>query len=169
MGLPLRQSFERLLEPENHARIEDAVSIYRQRYIQKGIAESALFLGIEALLRELSKQRRPLFIATVKPTATAEKILHFLGVGQLFTGIYGSEDGGRFKKEDIIRQAIAENQLSQADAVMVGDHPADILGARANGIAGVAVTYGALMEHEFGSSVQQVCASVAELTTALTI
>jgi hypothetical protein len=53
----------------------------------------------------------------------------------------GLEDT-RFTKADLIHNVLSENEASPGDAIVIGDRAADIVGARANGVRSIGVTWG---------------------------
>jgi phosphoglycolate phosphatase len=84
-----------------------------------------------------------LFVATVKPSPIAEKVLRDMGLERYFKGVAGSSmDHALRDKAGIIRQVIREHELDAAHSVMVGDRGEDITGACHNGLYAVGVTYG---------------------------
>ena len=83
-----------------------------------------------------------LFVATSKPHAAARRIVEHFRLAAFFDAIYGSElDGTRSDKAELIRYAI-QNQATAACRFMVGDRRHDIVGAQANGVTPIGVSYG---------------------------
>jgi len=84
-----------------------------------------------------------LFIATVKPTQIAEKVLVDLDLRHWFDGVAGSSmDSERRDKTSIIAHALRKFDLDPLRSMMIGDRNQDITGARENGLLAMAVTYG---------------------------
>jgi len=52
--------------------------------------------GIVPLLDHVRLTASASFVATLKPTAYAERIVHRLGLAPYFAGVYGAEMEGRF-------------------------------------------------------------------------
>jgi phosphoglycolate phosphatase len=129
-----------LSEPQ----VQRVVEFYRRYYSDTGIYENAVYPGIPELLRELSGQGRELLLATVKPTVFAGRVLERFGLRGYFGTIAGSKlDSAGFSKTEIIRHALAHvPDVSRQRIVMVGDRRHDVVGARSNGIACIAVAYG---------------------------
>lgn len=120
-----------------------AVKHYRERFKVTGLYENKLFEGVIELLDALKAQGRHLFIATSKPWVFAQEIARHFGFDSHFKVIYGSEfDGTRSNKVELIAHLLETEQLAPADTVMVGDRKHDLIGARLNGLAAVAVGYG---------------------------
>ncbi len=84
-----------------------------------------------------------MFIATVKPTSIAEKVLSDLQLRTCFDGVAGSSmNHERRDKADIIAHALYKHELDPSQSMMIGDRAQDITGAQHNGLFSVAVSYG---------------------------
>ena len=141
IGPPLKASFARLLGDE--ARAQDAVALYRERFTDTGLYENDLYAGIPETLQALHAAGKRLFVATSKPHVYASRIVGHFGIADHFERVFGSElDGTRVDKTELLAYALAETGTEPKDAVMIGDREHDILGARANNVATVAVTWG---------------------------
>ena len=124
-------------------RAQLAIDHYREYYEQLNQAGTTVFAGVRDGLAELQENGLQLFIATVKPTSIAEKVLSDLGLLEHFAGVAGASMGPeRRDKTSIIAHALSTFGLNAGRSVMVGDRDQDILGARANGLPSMAVTYG---------------------------
>ena len=73
VGPPLRESFPKFGVPEDQ--VEEAVRIFRSRYLTVGKFENRPYPGIRELLETLRNQGYRLFVATSKPETTAVEIL----------------------------------------------------------------------------------------------
>ena len=143
IGPPLIHSFK---ESYNFSE-EDArqgVVYYREYFTQQGIYENAVFPGIPELLARLQKEGKKLVVATSKPTVFAVQILQHFSLDQFFPLVIGSNlDGTRIEKNEVIEFALSQlAALPLEKTVMVGDRKHDIIGAKHNGIAVIAVAYG---------------------------
>ncbi len=143
IGPPLRTTFATLLDTEDSAEIETAVAHYRHRFADVGLYENEVFAGIGDLLDTLNDEGHTLYVATSKPQVYAERIVSHFGLDHAFAKVYGCElDGTRANKADLILYLLLQEKVDAAECVMIGDREHDILGARANGVAGVGVTWG---------------------------
>lgn len=140
VGPPLRQSFARFgVAPED---IDEAIRIFRARYVPIGKFENAPYPGIEDLLARLKAENYPLFVATSKPEVTAIEVLEHFHLAQYFDRICGASlDEGRETKEDVITYLLAQIG-DPGQTVMVGDTDYDVIGAKAHGIPTIGVTWG---------------------------
>ena len=140
VGPPLRQSFARFGVPVED--IDEAIRVFRARYVPIGKFENAPYPGIEDLLRALQAEGYPLFVATSKPEVTAVEVLEHFHLDQYFDRICGASlDEGRETKEDVITYLL--DQIGDpGQTVMVGDTDYDVLGAKAHGIPTIGVTWG---------------------------
>ncbi len=140
VGPPLRDTFLRFgVAPEN---IDEAVAVFRGRYIPIGKFENTPYPGIEALLKRLNAAGHSLYVATSKPETTAVEILEKFGLAPYFDIIAGAAmDGSRDAKEAVIAYLL-EQTGDPGNAVMVGDTAFDVLGAKAHGIPTIGVSWG---------------------------
>lgn len=140
VGPPLRESFPKFGVPEE--RVEEAIAVFRSRYLTVGKFENIPYPGIENLLRTLKEQGYRLYVATSKPESTAVEILDKFGLSPYFTRICGaSMDSGRDSKEAVIAYLLELEGRAQK-TVMVGDTAFDVVGAAAHGIPTIGVSWG---------------------------
>lgn len=152
IGMPLldilRDRFGIVGEPA-----ERVITHYREYYDQRAQGETRVYERVAETLNTLCAAGIGLFVATVKPSPIAAKVLRDMGLQGYFKGVAGSSmDHARRDKAHIIRHALQQYGLEAGRSLMVGDRAQDIDGARQNGLYAVGVTYG------FGS--------LQELTTA---
>ncbi|MHA7269122.1 HAD hydrolase-like protein [Arthrobacter sp. HLT1-20] len=159
------------------------IAAYRDWYMREGMAMSVLYPGIVDLLTQLKDAGIPLAVATQKPEPLAKKLLALHGIDQLFAVIKGSHTdetlmpgapGYRAGKSEIIAAALTE--LSELDhladagstAVMVGDRHQDVMGAQANGLDCIGVSWGFAADGELAAAgVAAVVDSTRELADEL--
>lgn len=140
VGPPLRDTFYKFGVPED--RLDEAVKVYRSRYIPVGIYENVPYEGIGEVLAKLKESGHKLYIATSKPEWMAHEVLSRFQLKQYFDLIAGATmDGVRDKKEDVISYLL-EQTADHNDAIMVGDTAFDVEGAAVHGIATVGVSWG---------------------------
>ena len=140
VGPPLRESFPKFGVPED--RVEEAITVFRSRYLTVGHFENVPYPGIENLLRTLKAQGHRLYVATSKPESTAVEILDKFALSPYFTRICGaSMDSGRDSKEAVIAYLLELEGRGQK-TVMVGDTAFDVVGAAAHGIPTIGVSWG---------------------------
>ncbi|GAA1482809.1 hypothetical protein GCM10009624_32490 [Gordonia sinesedis] len=156
-------------------RADAAMRAYRERYVDIGWRENAVFDGMDALLADLAARGRTLALATSKNETTARTILEHFGLDRHFRVIAGaSEDGTRRHKSDVVAHALAEvgvavdpDTAHTADpVVMIGDRSHDIDGAAAFGIPTIFVEWGYARPEERHAAAWSV-ASVADLREVL--
>ena len=134
-------------------RAELGIRHYRDHYDRHARDNTRVYDHVEELLERLSRASLNLFLATVKPTPIAEKVLEEMRLAPWFSGVAGSSmDHPRREKSAIIGHALSAFGLAAEHSLMVGDRRQDIRGARRNGLRTVAVTYG------FGSREELVAA-----------
>jgi phosphoglycolate phosphatase len=143
IGPPLRQNFGKLLGPDRAHLVERAAEAYLRRYEIKGVAETTMYPGIEAMLQRIRDSRARVYLATTKFVDHADEVLKAFSIRQYFTGVFGARrDGSLGDKRDLLRHIIEEIGIDPTRSVMIGDREHDIAGGKANGIFTIGVTYG---------------------------
>ncbi len=141
IGPPLQESFAQLLG--GPGQVDQAMTLYRERFSAKGLFENAVYPGITDVLEAMQADGVELYVATSKPHVYATRIVEHFELSRFFTAIFGPElDGTRREKTALIAHLLAEQKLDPKNCVMIGDREHDIFGARANAVATVAVTWG---------------------------
>ncbi|MEM8492500.1 MAG: HAD hydrolase-like protein [Pseudomonadota bacterium] len=139
IGPPLQVSLARLV---GDVRVPQALRYYRERFGDIGWKENELYPGITEALTHLTTNGATLYVATSKPLVFAERILRHFELAEFFDRIFGSElDGTLSDKADLLRFALREARPSDTPT-MVGDREHDIIGARANRLRSIGLTYG---------------------------
>ncbi len=169
IGPPLRTSFPRLLGTDDPTSIERAIALYRERFATVGLFENARYDGVLEMLGALKSDGRKLFVATSKPRVYAERIIERFALAPLFTRVYGAELDGRFDhKKTLIAHLVLEEHLEPSTTLMVGDREHDVVGARANSIRTVGVTYGYGTHAELAyAGAEEIVASPADVVSAI--
>ena len=140
VGPPLWDTFRDFGVPENQ--LDEAVSIFRSRYVPIGKFENVPYPGIPEMLETLCAEGKKLYVATSKPEKTALEILDHFQLSRYFSRICGaSEDLSRSSKEDVIAYLL-RTDANRENSVMVGDTKFDVLGAAAHGIPTIGVSWG---------------------------
>lgn len=143
IGPPLWDSFEVLLNTSDRSDLDLAVAHYRERYTVTGLYENTLIDGIPDVLAALGTAALDLHVCTSKPHAYAGKIVDHFEMMPHFGKVYGSElDGQRSRKAELIAHILEKEGLSADETVMIGDRKHDLIGANANGVAGIGVLWG---------------------------
>ena len=140
IGPPLHETFIRHGVPADKA--EEAVAVYRSRYIPIGKYENRPYDGIRELLETLQNRGYKLYVATSKPEGMSKDILNHFDLAKYFTMICGaSMDTSRSSKEAVIAYLMEESG-EKDNMVMVGDTKFDIIGAKHHGIPAIGVSWG---------------------------
>lgn len=142
IGPPLHKSFQR------HCGIDEAAAAemvrrFRVYYNQMGgILENEVYEGIRELLAELKRAGKRLMVATSKPQAAAELVMHHFGLSEWVPEIVGGTDDTRNTKGKVIAYALREYGVDPRTAIMVGDREHDVQGAAENSIPCIGITWG---------------------------
>ena len=138
MGPPLISSFEATL-PETL--VDQAVTIYRQYYHEKGQYKTTLFPQIVDALESLKNNGFELYVTTSKYEPVALQMCQDLGIADYFNGIYGSSPV-YVHKADVIQHTLSINNIPKEEALIIGDTKFDLIGGQTVGIKTMAVTWG---------------------------
>ena len=140
VGPPLHESFINHGVPAD--KTDEAIRIYRSRYVPIGKFENTPYPGVRQLLEALKEAGHKLFVATSKPEAMSVEILEHFDLAKYFDQICGATlDTSRSSKEAVIEYLIRQNGRTD-NMVMVGDTKFDVLGAKAHGIPTIGVSWG---------------------------
>ena len=139
VGPPLRDTFIKFGVPADKA--EEAIAVYRSRYLPIGKYENVPYPGIYELLERLQNEGHQLYIATSKPESTSVDILNKFELSKYFARICGATmDGSREEKAQVIAYLL--ETTAATDAIMVGDTAFDVIGAASHGIPTIGVSWG---------------------------
>ena len=139
VGPPLRDTFVKFGVPAD--KTEEAITVYRSRYIPIGKYENFPYPGIRELLQRLKEGGHKLYVATSKPEEMSIDILTKFELADFFDLICGATyDGSRDEKAKVIAYLL--EQTGATDAIMVGDTAFDVLGAAEHGIPTIGVSWG---------------------------
>lgn len=153
IGPPLRDSFARLLNTTDSHILDQAVSLYRERFSEKGMFENKVYPDVHQSLEQIKASGIRIFLATSKPRVYARKILDHFGLSHFFKKRYGAELDGRFvDKGELIAHILGAEGLDSKTTLMIGDRVYDIAGGKKNNLMTAAVTYGYGSRDEIASS-----------------
>lgn len=140
VGPPLHESFIRQGVPADRA--EEAVAVYRERYVPTGMFENTPYPGIREVLDSLKAAGHTLYVASSKPEWMCVEILKHFDLDQYFAQICGATmDTSRTNKEAVIAYLIEQNGKAD-NMIMVGDTKFDVIGAKFHGIPCIGVSWG---------------------------
>lgn len=167
VGPPLHESFIKYGVPADKA--DEAVAVFRSRYIPIGKYENKPYPGIHDLLKKLKEDGHTLYVATSKPETMANDVLEHFELAHYFDCICGaSMDTSRSTKEAVIAYLIAQNGQSD-NMIMVGDTKFDVIGANEHGIPCIGVSWGyGKIDDMLSSGAIAVSNTMEELYTLLT-
>lgn len=140
IGPPLRLSFLRFGVKEKD--LDEAINVYRGRYVKEGKFENYPYEGIEELLKNLKNAGHRLFVATSKPEPVSKEILEHFGLAKYFELICGAaNDNKRETKAKVIKYLLDQKQDLE-NIIMIGDTAFDVIGAKENNIPTIGVDWG---------------------------
>jgi len=139
IGPPLKVGFSGLLATTaEDPRVDALIAAYRGHYTTISLTDTTVAPGIPEALAEIDQTKA---VATSKPHHFAEPLLTAMGLREHFAVVAGPtlDTSGETKAQTITR---ALESLGTTDAVMIGDRSFDIIGAHANDIPCIGVTWG---------------------------
>ena len=140
VGPPLSDTFMRFGVPESN--VQEAIEVYRSRYIPVGKYENTLYPGIYQVLEALHRDGFKLYVATSKPEAMSIEILEHFEIAKFFDRICGaSMDSSRSTKDEVIAYLLEEVR-PDGNLIMVGDTKYDVLGAAVHKLPTIGVSWG---------------------------
>jgi phosphoglycolate phosphatase len=143
VGPPIAVSLQRMIEPFGDDRVEQALTIYRERYSTVAIYDCSVYPGVVAMLDGLRNAGHTMCIATSKRRDFAERVIDFLGLRDYLRGVYGAvPDGSLDRKQDLLANILKVEHLTPATCIMLGDRFHDIEAAKANTIRSIGALWG---------------------------
>ncbi|MBK8900803.1 MAG: HAD family hydrolase [Anaerolineaceae bacterium] len=143
IGPPLQETFATLLQTTDPQLPIEALRLFRERFGTIGLFENTPYPAIPQVLQTVQAAGLRLFIATSKPAVFARQIAEHFDLAHYFLVVYGSEMDGRLThKNELIHHILQQEALDPAQTLMIGDREHDVLGAKANNVTAVGVTWG---------------------------
>ncbi len=152
IGPPFPEAFEMVygFSPEDAAAVTQN---YRDIYFKLGPEYFPAYEGVKEMLQALKDAGVKIALTTSKQQELAVRMSKTLSILDYFDVIAGNV-GNHGDKAELVRLSLERFGLDPEDpsdlkkACMVGDRSYDILGAKANGLDSIGVTYGAGSEEE---------------------
>ena len=129
IGLPLDEVFAVLLPGVPY---DEPLAHYREHYLTHGLAMQELLPAAREVLESVTSDGWRVMVVSAKKDTHVEKVLEVVGLDGFVDLVVGERFGDQ--KGESLREEGAE--------VYVGDHPGDVVGARAAGAVAVAVSTG---------------------------
>ncbi len=140
VGDGVRKLMRRVFAKHGRSDLDEAVRAFKADYLSNSLVQTRPYPGIEDLLDKLHPHK--LAVVTNKPVTMAHRILAGLGLDGHFSAVVGGDEAPLKPLPAPI--ALALNRLGEnaQGALMVGDHPNDILAGRAAGLTTCGVCWG---------------------------
>lgn len=142
IGPPLQSMLVELGFPPEQ--VDEATLVYRERYVEQGAFDAAVYPGISELLDELRARGHRLATATSKGEGPTHQMLEHFDLRHHFEVVgAASMDASAATKPAVIAKSLAGlGDPAPSDCLMVGDRSYDVTGAARFGIECVGVTWG---------------------------
>jgi phosphoglycolate phosphatase len=160
IGLGLHEAM-RIVAPDLPGeRLPEFVAAYRRHFLAREDS-MRLFAGIAELLEQLS-HARALAIATGKSRRGLERALDATGVRRHFAASRCADETNPKPHPAMLLEIMEELDVEAPGVLMIGDTSHDMEMARAAGVDGLAVTYGAHPETELRACGPRGCVASVE-------
>lgn len=146
IGLGLHDAMKLVAPQLPGSRYPEFIASYRRHFLAREDT-MRLFAGMAELLADLAGSR-PLAIATGKSRRGLERALDATGVRRLFVASRCADETTPKPHPAMLLELMEELSVEADGVLMIGDTSHDMEMARAAGVDGLAVTYGAHPEHE---------------------
>ena len=144
-GLSLEKSFSSILPDKNENLAKELTKKYRQYYIDEKhfLDNTTLFEGVRETLSNLKKQGFILTIATGKAQRAVDYMLQYFKLDEIDLAVGIGESNFKNKPDpEVVNHILEEFNISQEDAIIIGDSPVDILAGKNANIDTIAVSFG---------------------------
>jgi phosphoglycolate phosphatase len=142
IGLGLQDAMEHLLPELDAAQYPQLVERYRHHFLVQD-ATTGLFPGTADAVRKLHSGGHLLAIATGKSRRGLDRALDATGLTAYFHRTRCADEGYSKPHPGMLQCLLDEFDVPAREALMIGDTTHDMDMARAAGVDGLAVTYGA--------------------------
>jgi len=142
IGLGLHQAVARLFGEQDEAGVQRIADAYRVHFLGDAVAPSALFEGVEQVLRQLEAAGYMLAVATGKSRRGLDKELERTGLGPLFHYTRCADETFSKPHPQMMLDILDYLGMQPERAVMVGDTEYDVQMARGARADAVGVSYG---------------------------
>lgn len=123
-----------------------------------------LFDGVEGTLRTLKNRGIKLAIVTSRQSHSAKKVLEPFNILELFDVVLGCDSVVQVKPAaEPYLKALDELKVSVDEAIMVGDHPADVMGSSLLNIYSIGVNWSPHAKELVESGTNQMISKIEEL------
>jgi phosphoglycolate phosphatase len=140
--LPLESVFRELAGLRGE-RLQKAIGLYREKYVDIGFDRAALFPNVASTLAHYHSRRVGMAVASGKGKAALAALLERLGVSRYISAVYGEQDVARKKPApDMALMAAQALGCSPGEILVVGDTVYDVRMGREAGCKTCAVLYG---------------------------
>lgn len=146
IGLGMHDTMKIVAPDLPAARYPEFIAQYRRHFLAREDS-MRLFDGMHGLLRELCGTYT-LAIATGKSRRGLDRALAATGVGECFSASRCADETTPKPHPAMLLELMEELEVDAGEMLMIGDTSHDMGMARAAGVHGLAVTYGAHPEHE---------------------
>lgn len=123
--------------------MEDALQYFLKFYRAHALEHTHLYPGIREAVTALSGQQHTLGVLTNKPGKISLDIINALGLGKIFSRVYGGDALPAKKPDPVgILALMDESGSAASETAMIGDSSVDVQTARNAGVRSCGVLWG---------------------------
>lgn len=142
IGLGLSDALAHVLPELPETDYPRLLNCYRAHFLRRD-GDTVLFPGAADMIRELHDEGFMLAVATGKSRRGLDRALQETGLGRFFDTTRCADEGFSKPHPGMLEAVMETLAAPPAATVMIGDTTHDLEMAKAAGVAGLAVTYGA--------------------------
>ena len=145
VGPPIQEIAKNLLPDLSDSEREEVLKEFKNYYdYTSPYDETFIYPWMDKFLRHLRENGSSIYILTNKRRYPTMRLLKKFGWEELFSGVFTPDyqEGKILKKSDLMGILLKELNIDPAQAVMVGDTPADITVGKNNRTATAGVLWG---------------------------
>lgn len=141
IGPPLSLTFGRDFTDESER--NDAIKVFREYYMTKGVYENRPYDGVIDMLAKLKNMGYFIATATSKQFYMANTVVDHFGLRPYIDDVFAADERvGRNNKVDVLENAIKTLNAKRDKCVLIGDTDFDVEGAEQAGIDNIIVSWG---------------------------
>ena len=144
IGPPLAVAMASMLTNDTLGELSVLMESYKRHYDELGYRETAFYIGVPDMLRELRQMGLRLYIATNKRILPTRKIIEYFGWTALFDGLYSLDQfTPTLQNKEAMLQRLGQELPGMLEgAIYVGDRAEDADAAMANNLRFIWASWG---------------------------
>ena len=121
---------------------QNAADVFRDRYKNVDLLKAEPYSNLLSVLESFSKMGYKQAVATNKRQDYAVDICKYFGLDKYCQPIYGADNFNKLSKAELIKNCLKDLEVTDNQAVMIGDTIGDKVAAEQAGVGFIGVNYG---------------------------